>query len=120
MGEDKLADPRPPEDHRPERYVALGLTIFIVLFCAYIIARPEQDISPNSVVFMRILLSVACGVLGGTIPGFLNVRYDVGGLAIRAAGGLAFAVLVYVFTPTVLSAALLLGDGPHSARPPYR
>ncbi|MGY4422134.1 hypothetical protein ACVWY2_004583 [Bradyrhizobium sp. JR6.1] len=51
---------------------------------------------------MRILLSVACGVLGGTIPGFLNVRYDVGGLAIRAAGGLAFAVLVYVFTPTVL------------------
>ncbi|MGY4315272.1 hypothetical protein [Bradyrhizobium sp. JR3.5] len=97
-----MADPRPPEDHRPERYVALGLTIFIVLFCAYIIARPEQDISPNSVVFMRILLSVACGVLGGTIPGFLNVRYDVGGLAIRAAGGLAFAVLVYVFTPTVL------------------
>jgi hypothetical protein len=94
-------DQRPP-DRNPERYVALGLTVFIVLFCAYIIVRDDPDPNPNTVVYMRILLAVACGVLGGTIPGFLNVKYDVGGLAIRAAGGLAFAVLVYVYTPTVL------------------
>jgi hypothetical protein len=91
-----------PQDHKAERFVALALTVFIVLFCATIIWRNEQHPEPNTVVFMRILLSVACGVLGGTIPGFLNVRYDVGGLAIRAAGGLAFAVLTYVYTPTVL------------------
>jgi hypothetical protein len=89
-------------DRTAERYVALGLTVFIVLFCAYIIIRNDPDPEPNTVVYMRTLLAVACGVLGGTIPGFLNVKYDIGGLAIRAAGGIAFAVLVYVYTPTVL------------------
>ncbi|WP_257168745.1 hypothetical protein [Bradyrhizobium sp. SRS-191] len=78
------------------------MTIFIVIFCAAVIWRDKPIENANTVVFMRILLAAACGVLGGTMPGFLNVRYDIGGLAIRAAGGIAFAVLVYVFTPTVL------------------
>ena len=93
---------RDPSNYNAERYVALGLATFIVLFCAYIIFRNDPDPEPNTVVFMRILLALACGVLGGTIPGFLNVKYDMGGLAIRAAGGLAFAVLVFVYTPKVL------------------
>jgi hypothetical protein len=89
-------------DRKAERYVALGLTVFIVVFCSYIILRNDPNPEPNTVVYMRILLAVACGVLGGTIPGFLNIDYNIGGLAIRAAGGLAFAVLVFVYTPKVL------------------
>lgn len=89
-------------DHRLERYVALGLTVFIVLFCAAIIWRDQPLANANTAVFMRILLAIACGVLGGTIPGLLNVRYNVGGLMVRAAGGIALGVLSYVYTPTVL------------------
>lgn len=91
-----------PPDQRLERYVALGLTVFIVVFCAAVIWRDKPLESGQTATYMRILLAVACGVLGGTIPGFLNVRYDIGGLAIRAAGGLAFAAMTYVYTPTVL------------------
>jgi hypothetical protein len=102
MASERTAQERPHVDHRVERYVALGVAVFIVIFCTAVIWRnkPVEDL--NTAVYMRILLSVACGVLGGTIPGFLNVRFDVPGFAIRAAGGLALAVMTYVYTPTVL------------------
>src|SRR5262249_46968787 len=58
--------------------------------------------SDNTVVFMRILLLLACGTLGGTMFGFMNVEYSVGGFVVRAAGGLALAALAYMYTPTVL------------------
>ncbi|OMI09489.1 hypothetical protein BSN85_16300 [Bradyrhizobium brasilense] len=80
----------------------MAIAVLIVLFSFYIIARNDPDPEPNTVVFMRILLTLACGVLGGTIPGFLNVEYSFGGLVIRAFGAAALAVLVYVFTPQVL------------------
>jgi hypothetical protein len=91
-----------PVDHRLERFVALGVAVLIVIFCTAVIWRDKPVDDPNTSVFMRILLSVACGVLGGTIPGFLNVQFDVPGLAIRAVGGIALAVLTYTYTPTVL------------------
>jgi hypothetical protein len=93
---------RAQADYRLERYVSLGLTVFIVLFCAAVSWRDKPVENANTVVLLRTLLAAACGVFVGTVPGFLNVRYNLGGFAIRAAGGLAFAVLAYMYTPAVL------------------
>src|SRR5262249_44726653 len=85
-----------------EKFVALGTAVYIVAFCTAMIFRDKPIESLNTAVYMRILLSLACGILAGLIPGFLHVSFSKGGLAIRSAGALAFAVLTFVYTPKVL------------------
>src|SRR5262245_52662616 len=101
MAPHRSQERRPQVDHQVERYVALGTAVFIVIFCAAVIWRNTPVEVVSTAVYMRILLSVACGVLGGTISGFLNVQFDVSGLAVRGVGGVGLAVLTYVYTPTV-------------------
>ncbi len=85
-----------------EKAIAYLTALFIVGLVTYVVVDGEATRNPNSVAFIRILLSLAVAVLGATIPGFLDVSWSAGGLAIRAGGALALFVLTYFFTPQVL------------------
>lgn len=85
-----------------ERIVALVAALCWIGLVGYLVVRNEP-LDPNLVVFVRILLSVFAGVLGATIPGFLNVSVKGPGVAIRAGGALALFVISYFFTPAVVS-----------------
>jgi hypothetical protein len=50
-----------------------------------------------------MVVSFSAAVLGGTIPGFLNVNWSGGGLAVRAGGALALFVLTFVYTPDLVA-----------------
>jgi hypothetical protein len=85
-----------------ERGVATLVGLAVVSFVLYLVARNEPFVDQNLVVLMRLVLGLAMGILGATVPGFLNVSWKGGGLAVRAGGALALFVLTLVFTPTVL------------------
>jgi len=84
-----------------ERRVALFTAVAIVAAVVYLVFRNEPFADPNLVVIFRTVLSLATGLLGATIPGFLNIRYSLKGFVIRAGGALALFVLTFVFTPKV-------------------
>src|SRR5439155_23787790 len=52
--------------------------------------------------FICIVLSFAVALLGATIPGFLQIGFQGGGLAVRAGGALALFFLTFFYTPKVL------------------
>lgn len=85
-------------------YVAMFLVVVVVLFLA-VRNTPFRD--NNLVVFVRILISLAAGTWGATIPGMFNVEafYRSGlktqGL-IRAGGAAAFFLVTFFGTPKVL------------------
>ena len=86
-----------------ERRVALFTAVAIVATVGYLVVRNEPFRDPNLVVLFRTVLSLATGLLGATIPGFLNIKYSFKGFAIRAGGALALFVLTFVYTPRVES-----------------
>jgi hypothetical protein len=91
-----------------ERRIALFTAVGIVVLVAYLVIRNENFANENLVVALRIILSLAVGLIGGTIPGILKVEYNVGGFVIRAAGALALIVITYFGTPEVKSLNLSL------------
>jgi len=97
---------------RIERYIGIGVAVFIVGFVLYLVERNQAFASPDLARALRIILSLAIGILGATIPGFLNVGYKVGGLVIRAGGALALFVITFFGSPQVES----LGLGPPDIR----
>jgi hypothetical protein len=84
------------------------------------VIRNQPIADDHLVELLRIILSVAMGVLGATIPGFLHVEYKIGGLAIRAAGALALVVLTYFYTPKVGPPGLRLKPADVSVITPTR
>ena len=52
---------------------------------------------------IRVLIALAGGAFAAIIPGFLNVTTDAHGIAIRAGGALAVFVILYFFTPQIIS-----------------
>jgi hypothetical protein len=87
---------------RFERRVASLTGIGIVVFVLALVWRNEPIVDPNYALFVRIVLALGMGVLGATVPGFLDLEWRGGGLLVRAGGALALFVLTLVFTPTVL------------------
>ncbi|MDM0117533.1 hypothetical protein QTI66_36075 [Variovorax sp. J22R133] len=103
-----------------ERMTGLLTAVGVVAVVLYLVIR-NQPIADNRLVeLLRIILSVAMGVLGATIPGFLHVEYKIGGLAIRAAGALALVVLTYFYTPKVGPPGLRLQPADVSVITPTR
>jgi tetratricopeptide (TPR) repeat protein len=51
---------------------------------------------------VRILLSLAAGTIGATWPGFIDLKYDFQGCAIRASGAFALFLATFLLSPTVL------------------
>lgn len=87
-----------------ERRVGLCVGVVIVFFILYLVYRDRPFASPELYQLMRIVLSLGVGIVGGTIPGFLRIKTDIAGTAIRAGGGLALFVLTFFFTPGSLPA----------------
>lgn len=83
-----------------ERIVALIVAVWIIALVSYLILQPG-DLSEEKVYFLKILLSLSCAILAGTLPGYLNLAYDAPGLVIRAGGALAIFVFVYTQSPAV-------------------
>ncbi len=77
------------------------MAVVIAVFVMALVWRDRPFSSPDLAVMARILLSLAVGILGATIPGFLNVKLDANGVVIRAAGGLALFLITYFFSPKV-------------------
>ncbi len=93
-----------------ERRVALFTGVGLVVAVVYLVVRNEPIRDPNLVVFFRTVLSLAVGVLGGTIPGFFGFDYSKGGLVLRASGAMALAVMAFVWTPKVQSLGLAAAE----------
>jgi len=87
---------------RVERLFALIAAAGIILLVAYLVIRNQPFADPNLVVLTRTILSLGIAILGGTIPGFLNIGWNVKGISIRAGGALALFALTFLLTPSVL------------------
>jgi hypothetical protein len=86
---------------RFERRVALLTSVGLVAVVIFLVVRNQPFADPNLVIVFRIVLSLAVGALGATIPGFLGVSYSLGGFTIRAGGALALFVITFFGTPKV-------------------
>lgn len=87
--------------YKVERVTALFVGVAIVGVVLYLVIRNKPFTDPDLVVILRITLSLACGILGFSIPGFLEVKYNVGGFTIRACGAAALFVITFFGTPHV-------------------
>jgi hypothetical protein len=61
----------------------------------------DRTFDPGRVYFLKILLSLSCGIMVATLPGFFNVDLTLPGIAVRAAGGAAAFVFVFTQSPSV-------------------
>jgi len=87
-----------------DRIVATLAALVIVGLMAFLLIRNEPIADPRLFFGLRLLLSFGAATLGASIPGFLNVGWSGGGLAIRAGGALALFVLTFVYTPDLVTA----------------
>lgn len=85
-----------------EKIVAVAMAVLIVGLVIYLVVRNQPFADPNLVRILRIVLSVAAGILGATIPGFLDVKWSGGGFMIRAGGALALFVITFFGSPSVI------------------
>ncbi len=86
-----------------EKIVGYGCAVSVIGFILFLVVRNVRFEDPNYVIFVRILLSLACAVVGGIAPGFLGIDWRVGGLAIRAGGALAIFVITFFWSPKVVA-----------------
>ena len=91
-----------------DRVAGMVAALVIVGLAVLLLVRNEPISDPRLFFIMRVVLSFSIAMLGATIPGFLNVGWSGGGLAIRAGGALALFVLTFVYTPDLVTDA----DGP--------
>ncbi|PTY38580.1 hypothetical protein BGP77_11585 [Saccharospirillum sp. MSK14-1] len=85
-----------------ERKVATFTSIGVIALLVFLLIRNQEFADPNLVVIARILMSLAVAVIGATIPGFLNLDWNLKGLVVRAGGALALFVLTFISTPKVI------------------
>ena len=88
-----------------EKVVAVAMAFLVVAVVMYLVIRNQPFADPNLVTILRIVLSVAMGILGATIPGFLNVQWRGGGFVVRAGGALALFVITFFGSPNVIQRA---------------
>jgi hypothetical protein len=88
--------------HSFDRIAATLAALVIVGLMAYLLVRNEPIADARLFFGLRLILSFGAAVLGASIPGFLNLQWSGGGLAVRAGGALALFVLTYVYTPDLV------------------
>ena len=84
-----------------ERIIAIVCAITVVNVVLVLVLRERPFSDPNLVVLIRMVLSLAIAIIGGIIPGFLNISLKGKGATIRASGALALFVFTYIFSPKV-------------------
>jgi hypothetical protein len=84
-----------------EKLAAFGFgVIFLIALLTLAVAFPNPTSFQYTI--FRIVLSLACAGVAAVIPGFLLVRTDTLGIAIRAGGAIAVFVVVYLINPAQL------------------
>ncbi|HEV7254994.1 MAG TPA: hypothetical protein VGN97_18065 [Mesorhizobium sp.] len=106
---DTLPNPREGTGHSHwvERAVALTVAVWVVVLISFLILS-QRPWDPTGVFFLKILLSFSMAVLAATSPGFVNLSFNLAGLAVRAGG--AIAVFIFVFTQAPAVPALGLDE----------
>jgi hypothetical protein len=89
-----------------ERVAATLSALLVVGLVAFLLVRNSPIGDPMLSFSLRLILSLSTAILGATIPGFLGVRWQGKGLAIRAGGALALFLLAFVYSPTPTPTAL--------------
>jgi chaperonin cofactor prefoldin len=85
-----------------ERITATATGILILSFAAYLVYRNQSFTDANLVVLARGLLSLGVALFVATLPGFIDLRWNISGIGIRAGGALAVFVFTFAYTPKVL------------------
>ena len=85
-------DPTLHTDPNTRLVVAIAVVFFITLLIVSFITEP----TPLLKNFFRVVLALFAGAIGGLLPGFLDIRHRNW---LRAGGGAAFFVLVYLVNP---------------------
>jgi hypothetical protein len=86
-----------------DRIAATCAALVIVGLAVFLLIRNQPIADPRLFFVLRVVLSFSAATLGASIPGFLNVGWSGGGLAVRAGGALALFVLTFVYTPNLAS-----------------
>lgn len=79
-----------------ERAVGI-LFAFLVLALVAALAILEIDVKPGMQQLLNVLLALMAAAVAATVPGFINISYSAGGVALRAAGGAAVMLAVMHF-----------------------
>src|SRR3954467_10453153 len=85
-----------------ERITATATGILILSFAAYLVYRNQRFTDAKLVVLARGLLSLGVALFVATLPGFIDLRWNISGIGIRAGGALAVFVFTFAYTPKVL------------------
>ncbi len=96
------------QSHLAERMAAMLAALLILGLVGFLLVRNEPLASDQLFFALRVILSLAAGVLGGTLPGFLNLGWTGRGLSIRAGGALALFVLTFMYTPDLTGQASMI------------
>lgn len=86
-----------------ERTAATLSALAIIGTALWLLIRNEPVADPRLFFTLRVFVSIAAAVLGATIPGFLQIRWSKGDIAIRAGGALALFVLTFTYTPDLIN-----------------
>jgi hypothetical protein len=91
---------QPHQSQLWERVAAVLAGMAVVALICFLAIR-NQRLDPQIALYVRLILSLAVAVLGGTVPGFLHLQLKRRGNSLRAGGALALFVLTYVYTPNM-------------------
>jgi hypothetical protein len=85
--------------HMLERVATIFAGLFILILTGYLLVRNQPFADQRLFFALRLILSLASGVFGGTVPGFLSISWKGAGMVVRAGGAMALFVLTFVYTP---------------------
>jgi hypothetical protein len=85
---------------RYERIIASSVAVWVIALASYLIVV-DRKLDLTQVYFLKILLSLSVAVLVATLPGFIELKYNLLGMTVRGAGGAAAFVFVYLASPGV-------------------
>jgi hypothetical protein len=90
-----------------ERVLSFCAMFWVIFIVSLLVLQDRPLTNPNYVVLVRILLSLAAGTWGATIPGMFSIsaiyRLSSGWkTAIRASGAICFFLVTFFGTPQVL------------------
>lgn len=86
--------------YRIERVIASLVMAWVIILTTYMIFQ-DHVLSHESMYFLKIILSLSGAVMLATLPGFMDINYNVGGFSVRAAGGAAAFVFIYTQSPNL-------------------
>jgi hypothetical protein len=92
-----------------ERIVAVVVAVWVIGLVSFLILS-TRPFDPARIYFLKILLSLSCGVMVATLPGFINLDLTLPGIGLRAAGGAAAFVFVFTQSPSVPQLGLAAPD----------